>query len=106
MLMASELMRAAVTVISTNCDRTRSSLIHIVLDLMVPTCSSRSLETTVQQFPQNHGDDDDAKSEVTRIFEAAGFFVIDLGGLRSGGELQQVGGPLSGVNLIRLAEST
>jgi predicted dinucleotide-binding enzyme len=52
------------------------------------------------------GDDDDAKSEVTRIFEAAGFFVIDLGGLRSGGELQQVGGPLSGVNLIRLAEST
>jgi len=52
------------------------------------------------------GDDDDAKSEVTRIFEAAGFFVIDLGGLRSGGELQQVGGPLSGVNLIRLSETS
>jgi 8-hydroxy-5-deazaflavin:NADPH oxidoreductase len=49
------------------------------------------------------GDDDDAKSEVTGIFEAAGFFVIDLGGLRSGGQLQQVGGPLSGVNLIRLS---
>jgi 8-hydroxy-5-deazaflavin:NADPH oxidoreductase len=48
-------------------------------------------------------DDDDAKSEVTGIFEAAGFFVIDLGGLRSGGQLQQVGGPLSGVNLIRLS---
>ncbi len=44
------------------------------------------------------GDDGGAKSEVTRLFEAAGFFVIDLGGLRSGGELQQVGGPLSGVN--------
>jgi 8-hydroxy-5-deazaflavin:NADPH oxidoreductase len=52
------------------------------------------------------GDDDDAKSEVTGIFEAAGFFVIDLGGLRSGGELQQVGGPLSGVNLIRLSEGS
>jgi predicted dinucleotide-binding enzyme len=52
------------------------------------------------------GDDGDAKSEVTGIFEAAGFFVIDLGGLRSGGELQQVGGPLSGVNLIRLSDST
>ena len=51
------------------------------------------------------GDDDDAKSEVTRIFEAAGFFVIELGGLRSGGELQQVGGPLAGVNLIRLSET-
>ena len=50
------------------------------------------------------GDDDDAKSEVTRIFEAAGFFVIELGGLRSGGELQQVGGPLACVNLIRLSK--
>jgi predicted dinucleotide-binding enzyme len=52
------------------------------------------------------GDDDDAKSEVARIFEAAGFFVIDLGRLRSGGEMQQVGGPLAGVNLIRLSESS
>jgi predicted dinucleotide-binding enzyme len=49
------------------------------------------------------GDDDGAKSEATRIFESAGFFVIDLGGLRSGGELQQVGGPLNGVNLIHLS---
>ena len=52
------------------------------------------------------GDDDDAKSEVTRIFDAAGFFVIDLGGLRSEGGLQQIGGPLSGVNLIRLSETS
>jgi 8-hydroxy-5-deazaflavin:NADPH oxidoreductase len=51
-------------------------------------------------------DDGDAKSEVTGLFEAAGFFVIDLGGLRSGGELQQVGGPLSWVNLIRLSEGS
>ena len=48
------------------------------------------------------GDDDEAKSEVTGIFEDAGFFVIDLGDLSSGGAMQQVGGPLSGVNLIRL----
>ncbi|HEY4427818.1 MAG TPA: NAD(P)-binding domain-containing protein [Solirubrobacteraceae bacterium] len=48
------------------------------------------------------GDDGDAKSEVATLFEAAGFFVIDLGGLRSGGEMQQVGGPLAGKNLIRL----
>jgi len=52
------------------------------------------------------GDDEDAKSEVSGLLDAAGFSVIDLGGLRSGGELQQVGGPLSGVNLIRLSEST
>ena len=50
------------------------------------------------------GDDDDAQSAVTGLFAAAGFFAIDLGGVRSGGQLQQVGGPLSGVNLIRLSE--
>jgi len=48
------------------------------------------------------GDDADAKSEVVALFEAAGFFVVDLGGLRAGGEMQQVGAPLAGHNLIRL----
>jgi len=50
------------------------------------------------------GDDSDAKSEVITLFEDAGFFVIDLGDLRTGGSMQQVGGPLSGVNLVRLPE--
>jgi predicted dinucleotide-binding enzyme len=49
------------------------------------------------------GDDGDAKSEVSGLFEHAGFFVIDLGGLREGGRVQQFGGPLAGQNLIRLA---
>jgi predicted dinucleotide-binding enzyme len=48
-------------------------------------------------------DDADAKSEVVALFEAAGFSPIDLGGLSTGGRMQQVGGPLSGVNLIRLS---
>jgi predicted dinucleotide-binding enzyme len=48
------------------------------------------------------GDDGDAKSEVAALFKAAGFFAIDLGGLSSGGAMQQVGGPLAGVDLIRL----
>ena len=48
------------------------------------------------------GDDADAKSEVVALFEDAGFFVVDLGGLREGGLMQQVGGPLSGHNLILL----
>jgi 8-hydroxy-5-deazaflavin:NADPH oxidoreductase len=48
------------------------------------------------------GDNADAKSEVVALFEDAGFFVVDLGGLREGGRMQQVGAPLAGHNLIRL----
>jgi predicted dinucleotide-binding enzyme len=48
------------------------------------------------------GDDADAKSEVAALFDEAGFSVIDLGGLGAGGAMQQVHGPLAGVNLIRL----
>lgn len=48
------------------------------------------------------GDDAEAKSEVSALFDDAGFFVVDLGGLRAGGQMQQVGGPLAGHNLIRL----
>jgi predicted dinucleotide-binding enzyme len=49
------------------------------------------------------GDDAQAKSEVGALFEDAGFFVLDLGGLREGGRMQQVGAPLAGQNLIRVA---
>ena len=48
------------------------------------------------------GDDAEAKSEVSALFEDAGFVAIDLGGLVTGGAMQQLGGPLSGVNLIKL----
>lgn len=48
------------------------------------------------------GDDADAKSEVVALFEDAGFFVVDLGCLRKGGQMQQVGAPLARHNLIRL----
>jgi predicted dinucleotide-binding enzyme len=48
------------------------------------------------------GDDADAKSEASGLFEDAGFFIVDLGGLREGGQMQQVGAPLAGHNLMRL----
>jgi 8-hydroxy-5-deazaflavin:NADPH oxidoreductase len=48
------------------------------------------------------GDDVDAKSEVIKLFQDAGFVAIDLGDLATGGEMQQIRGPLAGVNLIRL----
>ena len=48
------------------------------------------------------GDDASAKATVVELFDAAGFFVIDLGGLVTGGRMQQVGGPLPSHNLVRL----
>jgi 8-hydroxy-5-deazaflavin:NADPH oxidoreductase len=48
------------------------------------------------------GDDVDAKANVVALFEEAGFAPIDLGDLATGGAMQQIHHPLSGVNLIRL----
>ena len=49
------------------------------------------------------GDDRDAKGQVSAILEKAGFATIDLGGLATGGKLQQFpGGPLPTLNLIKL----
>jgi len=51
------------------------------------------------------GDDVDAKSEARKLFDDAGFYAIDLGDLVTGGRMQQVRAPLSGVNLIRLPDA-
>lgn len=49
------------------------------------------------------GDDVAAKAVVSGILQKAGFATIDLGGLASGGRLQQFpGGPLPTLNLIKL----
>ena len=48
------------------------------------------------------GDDADAKAEVVALFQDAGFAAIDLGELATGGAMQQIHHPLSGVNLIRV----
>ena len=51
------------------------------------------------------GDDTHAKAEVSALFQDAGFFTIDLGDLITGGEMQQIGAPLAGANLIRLPDA-
>src|SRR6266850_5470724 len=49
------------------------------------------------------GDDAAAKEDVSVILDKVGFATIDLGGLASGGRLQQVpGGLLTALNLIKL----
>ena len=48
------------------------------------------------------GDDAAAKAAVIELFDAAGFFAIDLGDLVTGGRMQQLGGPLPSHNLVRL----
>jgi hypothetical protein len=48
------------------------------------------------------GDDADAKRAVGELFDAAGFFPIDVGDLVTGGTLHQAGGPLARHNLVRM----
>jgi predicted dinucleotide-binding enzyme len=49
------------------------------------------------------GDHARAKAEVRRLIARLGFAAVDLGGLAEGGRLQQMpGGPLAGLNLIRI----
>ena len=48
------------------------------------------------------GDDAQAKAAVVELFDAAGFFTIDLGDLLAGGRMQQLGSPLASQNLVRL----
>jgi predicted dinucleotide-binding enzyme len=49
------------------------------------------------------GDDAPAKATVAAILEKVGFAIVDLGALAIGGKLQQFpGGPLPGLNLIKL----
>jgi predicted dinucleotide-binding enzyme len=50
------------------------------------------------------GDHMNAKAEVSALFQDAGFFTIDLGDLITGGQMQQIGAPLAGANLIRLPD--
>ncbi|MGW7754551.1 NADPH-dependent F420 reductase [Streptomyces violaceusniger] len=47
------------------------------------------------------GDDPDAKSTVKDLTSSFGFAPVDLGSLREGGRLMQLGGPLSGLHVLK-----
>ncbi|MER7186260.1 hypothetical protein ABT404_43540 [Streptomyces hyaluromycini] len=46
------------------------------------------------------GDDAGAKAAVADVLSSFGFAALDLGGLRDGGRLMQLDGPLSGRHLL------
>jgi predicted dinucleotide-binding enzyme len=50
------------------------------------------------------GDDADAKKAVADITKAMGFEPIDIGTLKEGGHLQDMGGALSGIELVKVKQ--
>lgn len=48
------------------------------------------------------GDNSEAKTQIQALILAMGLAVIDLGRLRTGGILMQLGGALNGVNLVKV----
>jgi 8-hydroxy-5-deazaflavin:NADPH oxidoreductase len=46
------------------------------------------------------GDDEESKRVVKDLIGSFGFAAIDLGGLVTGGRIQQAGGPLAGLDLF------
>jgi hypothetical protein len=64
--------------------------------------SSRSSRPSASICASTPNTADRSSSKPVSTFEDAGFYVINLGGLREGGRMQQFGAPLAGQNLIRL----
>ena len=77
-------------------------VVKVANTLGAPVLAADPHESGGQRVIFLSGDDADAKSEVVQLFEDAGFFAVDLGELVPGGRMQQIGGPLAGLNLIRL----
>ena len=70
------------------------------LDVSVLTQPQASGGTRVQFYS---GDDADAKAEVRKLLEAAGYFAVDLGALDVGGPLASLPfGPLAAINFIKI----
>jgi predicted dinucleotide-binding enzyme len=79
---------------------------EIVADLVAPACVAKAANTLVGAVLGSDPDEaggqwmihrsgGDAESEVDALFGEPGFFVADLGGLREGGQMQQVGAALA-----------
>jgi steroid delta-isomerase-like uncharacterized protein len=58
-------------------------------------------ETTGNRVIVLSGDNQEAKSTVAEIISSIGFAPLDLGSLKDGGKLQDVGGALSSIDLVK-----
>jgi len=70
--------------------------------LFATTLSADPAEGGGQRVIFISGDDAAAKATVLALIAKLGFAGIDLGNLATGGRLQQFGGPLASVNLVKL----
>ena len=59
------------------------------------------LEASGRRVVVLSGDDEDAKNEVASLIEQLGFAPLNLGSLKAAAPVQQFGGPLVAVNLIK-----
>ncbi|MFZ6676183.1 NADPH-dependent F420 reductase [Undibacterium sp. Xuan67W] len=78
--------------------RVVKALNHLDVNVLPQTVASGGQR--VQFFS---GDDVEAKAEVRKLLEAAGYFAVDLGMLDAGGPLAQLPfGPLAAINFIKI----
>src|ERR1017187_5597882 len=77
-------------------------VVKVANTLGAPVLAADPHESGGQRVIFLSGDDADANPRGAKLFENPGFFAVDLGELVAGGRMQQIGGPLAGLNLIRL----
>jgi hypothetical protein len=72
---------------------------HMIVDYL----TAQNVRAIPVQKPKTviftSGDDSDAKKIVIDLIDSIGFVAIDLGSLAEGGAMQQLGAPLSGLDL-------
>ena len=73
-------------------------------NMSVPNLEADPVVNGARRVAFISADDDGAKNRVESLLEAFGYAVVDLGNLRSGGLIQQAGGPLAGRDFLERGE--
>ena len=73
-------------------------------NMTVPNLEADPVVNGARRVAFISADDDDAKKRVHTLLCQCGYSVVDLGGLRDGGLIQQAGGPLAGRDFFEKGE--